>query len=361
VSPPERPTDALAALPGPIALEVDEVCDDFERVWRRARRRGEPAPDPQTYLDRVSGEARTVLCSLLAALRADLLVEAEFPDVPGFAFLAEIACGPMGVVYRVRRQADDRELALKTIQSAELTRWSRPLGLLAEGELLTGLRHPHIVPVESFGEHHGLHYVVMPLVEGGDLRRRLAEFVPNGAGPGQLGRIAALMGKVADAVACLHGRGILHGDLKPSNILLTAAGEGCEPLVCDFGLARRIGEIAAPEPQLVGTLPYMAPEQMEGGRGLTAAADVWGLGAVLYELLTGRPPYHDGRRLDTQRKRADAEPPAPQDLNPAVGDAELAQVCRRCLQRDPAARYVSAAELAHDLRRLSLTPPRVDP
>jgi serine/threonine-protein kinase len=120
-------------------------------------------------------------------------------------------------------------------------------------------------------------------------------------------------------------------------------------LVCDFGLARRIEDGCTPLPELVGTLSYMAPEQMEGRQALTVEADVWSLGAVLYEFLTGSPPFVEGRRLDRERKRSDPEPLYPHSVNPAMDDADLSELCRRCLQHDPPARYRSATELADRL------------
>jgi serine/threonine-protein kinase len=326
----------LANLSTSLLLQVDEVCDDFERHWRRARRRGEVLPQPEVFAGRVPDEARHALLDALQVLQSELLAEPEFPLIPGYTFHKEIARGPMGVVYRVRRDVDSRLLALKTIQSAELTSWSR---LLVEGEVLTELRHPHIVPVDSFGEHDGLHFLVMPLVEGGDLRQRLSEFVLDVVGDSGH-RIARLMGKVAGAVAFLHERGILHRDLKPSNILLSIADAQCEPLVCDFGLARRIGDFS----EVAGTLLYMAPEQMEGRQPLTVESDVWSLGAILHELLIGHPPFAEDRRLDRERKLTQSEPP---ELRHSTG--ELGMICRRCLQRDPANRYHSAASLADDL------------
>ncbi len=340
---------SLAVLPAALALEVDDVCDDFERFWRRARRRGAALPQPETFAGRVTAEARAALLAALHHLHDELRAESASPGIPGYTFLQEIARGPMGIVYRVRRDADGRGLALKTIQSAGLACWSHGLRLLAEGEVLTELRHPHIVPVEAQGVHDGLHYLVMPLVAGGDLRQRRAEFTLGDGQAERLQRIASLLGKVAGAVAFLHERGILHRDIKPSNILLTHAGPDCEPLVCDFGLARRLGdERPAHATEVVGTLTYIAPEQMAGRGTVTEAADIWSLGAVLYELLTGRPPFTEGRQLDTERKLAEREPPSPETLNRAA-DGLLARICRRCLQRDPAARYGSATVLAEHL------------
>jgi len=211
-APIEPQTHSLAALPPALALEVDELCDDFERLWRRARQRGESLPQPDVFVKRVSELARRALAAALEVLHRELLAESAWPGIPGYTFLQEIARGPMGVVYRVRA-ADGRELALKTIQSAELVCWSRCLRLRAEGEVLTELRHPHIVPVESFGEHEGLQYLVMPLVAGGDLRKRLDEFYLMHGGIERAARIRGLMGKVAGAVAFLHQCGILHRDI----------------------------------------------------------------------------------------------------------------------------------------------------
>jgi len=332
--------DPLAGLPPALAVLVDGLCDDFERHWQRARRRDEPTPDPAAFVLRAPEAARDALRLALAKLQRELHAGAGWPEVPGYRLLGEIARGPMGIVYRVRRETDGRELALKALQSAALALWSRSLRLAAEGEVLTELRHPHIVPVECFGQHAGLPYLVMPLVEGGDLRQRLPEFSLRAGEPGRLPRIAVLMAKVAGAVAWLHSRGVLHRDLKPSNILLTRPGPDCEPLVCDFGLALRVRgpQADAPAPQLVGTLPYMAPEQREG-REATIASDIWGLGAVLHELLTGQPPLPDG---------------------PAALDSDGAEaMCRRCLARDPADRYLSAKELEADLWRLSSRPDAV--
>jgi serine/threonine protein kinase len=145
-------------------------------------------------------------------------------------------------------------------------------------------------------------------------------------------------------VAFLHQRGILHRDLKPSNILLASIGDP-QPLVCDFGLAGRLDEA---DPEVAGTPPYMAPEQMEG-LPPTAAADVWSLGAVLYELLTGRPPFSTGEGLDHEGKRS-SEPPPPRRLNAAV-DETLERICLGCLRREPLERYPTAAGLAADLER----------
>jgi serine/threonine-protein kinase len=179
----------------------------------------------------------------------------------------------------------------------------------------------------------------MPLVSGGDLKERLSEFVVGPKGGHTSWCEADLTAKVAGAVAFLHRRGILHRDLKPSNILLASAS-GREPLVCDFGLAGRLDE-TSPSFGMVGTPAYMAPEQREAGP-LTPAADIWSLGAILYELLTGRSPFSSPSSGDS-----DLLPPG--ELNAGV-DADLEQICMHCLRRDVSMRYATAEELAADLR-----------
>jgi serine/threonine-protein kinase len=336
---PPRPLSRLDELPAALALEVDALCDDFERHWRRSRRRCTAPPDVEAFLTHAGEAVRPVLAGCLRELERELTAGLALPEVPGLVLEEEIGRGGMGVVYRARRAADGRAVALKLIPGAEHARWSRWLAELAD------LRHPNLVPLEAFGSHGGLHFVVMPLVHGGDLKERFGEFaVTPGAGRAALRTAAALLAKVAGAVAFLHQRGILHRDLKPSNILLASAHER-EPLVCDFGLAGRLTE--AESAGVMGTPPYMAPEQTDG-RPLTAAADVWGLGAVLYELLTGRPPFVDPvGRLDADRKRAGGPAP-PRDLSPAVDDT-LERICLRCLEREEAARYPTAAALGDDL------------
>jgi serine/threonine-protein kinase len=333
-------------LPANLALEVDALCDDFERHWRRARQCGTAPPSLDAFLARASTAARPALRECLRELERELATGVVLPAIPGLTVEEEIGRGGMGVVYRARRVADGGLVALKLIPGAEHARCdplSQVPGWLAE---LADLRHPNLVPLEAFGTHDRLHYVVMPLVRGGDLKERFREFAVGPAGGrAALREVARLTAKVAGAVDFLHRRGILHRDLKPSNILLASVGSR-EPLVCDFGLACRLDEEHT-APRVVGTPPYMAPEQMEG-EALTAAADIWSLGAVLYELLTGHPPFVDAAgRLDGACKRA-GEPVPPRERNGAVDDLE--RICLRCLGRVPAARYGTAGELADDLR-----------
>jgi serine/threonine-protein kinase len=278
----------------------------------------------------------------LEELERELRTGVVLPTVPGLSLEEEIGRGGMGVVYRARRLEDDRLVALKLIPGTEHARWSRWLAELAD------LRHPNLVPLEAFGTHDGLYFVVMPLVPGGDLKERLPEYLvgPDGDRT-RLRSVAQLLEKVARAVDFLHRRGILHRDLKPSNILL-ASPHGQEPLVCDFGLAGRLDEACPEARQVVGTPAYMAPEQM-AGRPLTPAADIWSLGAVLHELLTGRPPFVDAAGHLGAGQKETGEPSFSPGLHPGAAEL-LARIGLRCLKCDPAARYGTAADLAEDLR-----------
>src|SRR5262249_42113481 len=199
-------------------LEVDALCDDFERHWRRSRRLGAAPPAADAFIARASEAARLALRRCLEELEREQRTGVLLPAIPGPVGEEERGGGGGGRVSRPRREDDGRLVAVKLIPGAEHARWSRWLAELAD------LRHPNLVPLDSFGSHDGLHYLVMPLVSGGDLKERFAEFAFDPAAGRTSGRAAvALTAKVAGAVAFLHRRGILHRDLKPSNILLASA------------------------------------------------------------------------------------------------------------------------------------------
>jgi WD40 repeat protein/tRNA A-37 threonylcarbamoyl transferase component Bud32 len=262
--------------------------------------------------------------------------------------LERIAGGGMGVVYRARHLELNRQVALKMIRAGALADAEEVRRFRLEARAAAHLDHPNIVPVYEVGEHDGSHFFTMKLVEGGSLATRAGD----GAGP----RIppprttALLMKKIALAVHHAHQRGVLHRDLKPSNILLDADGE---PLVADFGLARLTqgGEDMTLAGSVLGTPAFMAPEQAARQAGdLTTATDIFSLGGVLYFLLTGFPPFHGTTHFETLQRVVGEEPDRPSSLNLLV-DRDLETVCLKCLEKDPARRYGSAAALAEELER----------
>jgi serine/threonine-protein kinase len=266
------------------------------------------------------------------------------PQVPGYAVEAVLGQGGMGIVFRARHLRLNRPVALKMLLAGPYARPQELERFQREAEAVAGLRHPNVVQVYDVGDVDGRPYFTMELVEGGSLADKLAG-TPCPAGPA-----AALVAAVAEAIQAAHQCGIVHRDLKPANVLLT--GEGT-PKVTDFGLARRLdgGEGLTLTGAAMGTPSYMAPEQARGDKGtIGPATDVYALGVVLYECLTGRPPFRADTATATLRQVVEEEPVPPARLNPRV-PRDLETICLKCLQKGPGQRYVSAAALADDLRR----------
>ncbi|MEZ5967158.1 MAG: serine/threonine-protein kinase [Planctomycetota bacterium] len=260
----------------------------------------------------------------------------------GYRLVREVGRGGMGVVYEAEQRSLGRRVALKTILRGEHASAQDLARFRAEAESAARLEHPAILPVHEIGEHEGLLYFTMRLIEGESLAQRLWR------GPLPPRHAARLVGEVARAIQHSHERGVLHRDIKPSNILLDRDGR---PYVADFGLARRLRSDAGltASQALVGTPGYMAPEQAAGSRGqLTAATDVWGLGAVLYHALCGRAPFVGRTPVDTLLQVLEQDPPPPSLIAPQL-DRELEMITLKCLQKPADLRYHSAAALAEDL------------
>src|SRR6476646_9224037 len=265
----------------------------------------------------------------------------EFGD---YELLEEMGRGGQGVVFRARQKSLNRIVALKVIRLGQWASKAHLKRFRLEAEAAARLEHPGIVPIHEVGERDGSCYFRMKFVEGGQLdevaRRE----------PISIRRAAEFIAKVARTVHYAHQHGILHRDIKPGNILLDAKGE---PHLTDFGLARLVESESSVTHTLdvLGTPSYMAPEQALGNNAqVTGATDVYGLGAVLYQLLTGQPPFAGGTTYETIKLLLDTEPRQPRLLNPKI-DRDLSTICLKCLEKDPKRRYPSARALAEDLER----------
>jgi WD40 repeat protein len=279
-----------------------------------------------------------------------MLASGELPARFGdYELLEEIARGGMGIVYRARQVSLQREVALKMIFPGGRSPAEVEHFLHTEATAVASLDHPNIVPIYEAGTHAGRPFFSMKLIDGTDLAQWMRVAAPAQSRPARQRSSAQVLATVARAVHHAHQRGILHRDLKPSNVLIDRNGQ---PHVTDFGLARRVegDSVQSTEGGITGTPAYMAPEQASGENRLTTAVDVYGLGAILYELLTGRPPFQAGTPLDTILLVRTQEPPRPRALE-ARADRDLETICLKCLEKDPGKRYGSAAAVAEDLER----------
>jgi serine/threonine-protein kinase len=259
-----------------------------------------------------------------------------------YELLEEVGRGGMGVVYKAWEPSLRRFVALKMIRGGDLASELDLSRFRAEAQSAAGISHNHIVPVYEVGHCDGQAYFTMKYVDG----PTLAGLVANGPLPQR--EAARILRDVSRAVHAAHQNGILHRDLKPSNVLLDRDGQ---PLVADFGLAKRVsgGTSLTGTGHIVGTPSYMAPEQAGGGRGAPGpAADVYSLGAIFYELLTGRPPFQAASAVDTILLAQSEEAVRPRLLNPNI-DPDLEMICLKCLEKRPDHRYASAGALADDL------------
>jgi WD40 repeat protein/tRNA A-37 threonylcarbamoyl transferase component Bud32 len=261
-----------------------------------------------------------------------------------YQLLHTIARGGMGIVWKARQWKLDRIVALKMILSGALASDEEVQRFYAEAQAAAQLDHPGIVPVYEVGQQRGQHYFSMAFVEGSSLAVRLKE------GPLSPREAAEVVRQVAEAIDYAHGKGIIHRDLKPSNVLLDRDGH---PKVTDFGLAKRVEGMShlTLAGQIVGTPSYMSPEQASGKTDAVGpAADVYSTGALLYCLLTARPPFQSAQVVETLKQVVEQEPVSPRQLNNSVS-RDLETICLKCLQKEPGKRYASAGALAADLRR----------
>lgn len=259
-----------------------------------------------------------------------------------YELLEEIGRGGMGIVYRARQQSLNRVVAIKRLLAGGFSTSQNEARFRAEAEAAAKLAHPHIVSVYEVGSLDGQPYFSMQLVQGTTLSERLA------AGPMPPREAAAMLAKVCRAIHYAHQQGVLHRDLKPSNILIDQVGE---PHVSDFGLAKQIEgpESLTRSGAVLGTPSYMPPEQAAGNRGeLGPASDVYSLGAILYQMLTGRPPFQAASPVDTVLLVLEQDPLPPRLVNPKA-DRDLELIALRALQKPPGLRYPTAAAMADDL------------
>ncbi|MCI0334056.1 MAG: serine/threonine protein kinase [Planctomycetes bacterium] len=269
-----------------------------------------------------------------------------------YELFEELGRGGMGVVYRARQKSLDRIVALKIVLGGAAATRADLARFRGEAETAARLNHPNIVPVYDVGQHDGLPYFTMRFVRGTTLAQRLAD----GPLPGR--EAAELLAPVVRAIAKAHRQGVLHRDLKPSNILIDAEGR---PYVSDFGLAKRLLPEPTDDPRtqphqantqtgaILGTPGYMSPEQAAGRRGVIGSStDIYSLGAILYAMLTGRPPFQAASPVDTVMLVLEQDPISPQVLNPRV-DRDLEMIALKCLQKPTELRYATADGLAADL------------
>ena len=297
-----------------------------------------------TGFDQAGATVTSASLGATAVAPADLSELARIRYFGDYEIVRELARGGMGVVFQARQVSLNRTVALKMILAGELASETEVRRFHAEAEAAANLDHPGIVPVHEVGQYEGHHYFSMGFIEGESLSQRLAD------GPLRPQESATVLVHVAEAIDYAHRRGVIHRDIKPANILIDKSGQ---PRITDFGLAKKVqGESGlTASGQIMGTPSYMAPEQARGDHGKVGlSADVYAVGATLYCMLTGRPPFQAATAIETVLMVISEEPVPPRRLNPSV-PRDLETIALKCLRKDPSRRYPTAGALAEDLRR----------
>jgi len=374
------------ALPLAQARQVDEACCRFEAAWQAAAS-PEERPRIETFLDAVPEMARSALVNELVALEIELrrgAGEASMPEeyrdrfpslapaeqtivqnaaetpeamslahlhIPGYEIIQELGRGGMGVVYWAWQNSLHRPVALKMILSGACAGSEALTRFRTEAEAVARLHHPNIVQVYEVGAHESCPYMVLEYVNGGSLAKC------QGGVPLPPEKAAPLVETLARAIHYAHERGIVHRDLSPANVLLTSDDV---PKITDFGLAKLViggGPTLTQSGDILGTPSYMAPEQVGGGTGVIGpATDVYALGALLYQLITGQPPFKAETPVETLLRVQSADPIPPRRLQPKL-PRDLATIAMKCLEKEPAKRYASALAMAEDLERFQAGEP----
>ncbi len=335
-------------------LSLEELCRDCPELLPDLRERIQALDAMNAVLagaktDLSPGSEQSASDS--AAAKAEAL-----PELPGYEIICELGRGGMGVVYQARQISLDRLVAVKVLPGGRRATAVEHARFKAEVEAIARLQHPNLIQVFEVGEHEGRVFFSMEFLAGGNLEDRIA------SRPQPARRVAQLVEILAQAIHAAHERGVIHRDLKPANILLsdmlsTDEGWGVSgfgiPKISDFGLAKRIDVPSGPTltQQILGTPSYMAPEQATGrSKQVGPGTDIYSLGAIVYRLLVGRPPFVGETPMEILRQVTDSDPVPPRHLQPTV-PIDLETICLKCLHKQPAQRYASAAALADDLHR----------
>ncbi len=339
------------------AATIDDLCSDGQEESTELKSRLEAIASMMAFLglepktvarlnptldDAQAAGAQATIAQAPDPSRPGLEAESGMLAVPGYQIYEELGRGGMGVVYKARQRSLDRIVAIKMILSTSLASPKAVERFLNEARTLALLKHPHVVQVYESGSHGGKPFLSLEYLDGGSLSDRLK------GEPQPPAQAAVLLRQLALAVQAAHDKGIVHRDLKPGNVLLT---RDQIPKITDFGLARQGESSMTMTGEVLGTPSYMAPEQAAGQAKLVGpAADIYALGAILYELLTGRPPFKGASPLETVQLVTSRNPVTPCDLQPAT-PYDLETICMKCLEKNPLKRYASAADLAADLDR----------